>query len=146
VVTQPPPSGGSKLVFETESLGGVSSGPAFHTENWTGFPNGVGTQLDANKVGQTVSFDVNVPKAGTYNFHVTARNYKNRGIWQASIDGLNVGKQKDEYSATAVLGDFDLGNVTLSAGNHTVKFTLMGRNAVATTATLSFDQLIFDPR
>jgi len=142
----PTPPSGNKLVFDTESLTAESSGPTFNIENWAGFPDGVGTVLNANKVGQTVSFDVNVPKAGTYNFHVTAKNYKNRGMWQASIDGANVGKQKDEYSATAVLGDFDLGNVTLSAGTHTIKFTLSGRNAASSTTTLSFDELTFDPR
>ena len=76
----------------------------------------------------------------------TTQNYKTHGQFQLAIDGVNVGKIKDEYAATQTLGDFDMGNVVLSAGKHTFKFTLMGRNASGTSKTLSFDTLVLDPQ
>lgn len=135
------------IIFETETLHGVSSGPVFRTFAWGGFPDGSGTILDATKAGDSVSFTANVPQAGTYDLHVSSKSYFTRGIWQLSVDGVNVGTPQDEYNATEKLVDSDLGPVAFKVGgNHVFKFVVTGRNPSSSDSKISFDALKFIPR
>jgi hypothetical protein len=139
----------TSLSLEAETLHPASSGPVFRTFSWPNFTNGTGTILDATKVGDSVAFTANFAKAGTYDMHVTAKDVDIRGMWQASLDGVNVGAVQDEFSAAPaqVVGNFDLGPVVINAaGNHTLKFTVTGRNASSTSYQVSFDVLKFDQR
>ncbi len=137
----------NSVQYDTTKLAAQSSGPTFRTFAWPGFPDGSGTVLDATKVGDSVTFTVNVPTAATYDLTVTAKDYNIRGIWQLSIDGTNVGPTADEYSANESLGTFDVGPVLIpAAGNHSLKFTVTGRNASSTDYKLSFDNLKLDQR
>jgi hypothetical protein len=133
--------------FQAQALPAVSSGPTFRTFAWGGFPDGTGTILDATKVGDSVIFTGNFTKAGTYDLHVTGKNWNVRGEWQLSLDGVDVGAVQDEYTATDTLGNFDVGPIVIgSPGNHTLKFTVAGRNAASTSYAISFDVLRFDQR
>ena len=137
----------SSLVYDTTKLTATSSGPVFRSFGWPGFPDGNGTVLDSTKVGDNVTFTVNVPTAGTYDLTVTAKDYNIRGIWQLSIDGTKVGPTADEYSANETLGTFDVGPILIpAAGNHSFKFTVTGRNASSTDYKISFDNLRLDQR
>jgi len=90
---------------------------------------------------------VNVPAAGTYDLHVTSKNYNIRGIWQLTVDGVNTGPPEDEYSAYETYVDFDVGPVVVAnAGNHLFRFTVTGRNAKSTDYKISFDTLKFNAR
>jgi len=134
------------VTFEAETLSGRSSGPVFRTFSWPGFPDGIGTILDATAVGDNVTFTANIARAGSYDLHVTAKNYNTRGIWQLSVDGVNVGTPHDEYSPTEAYSDFDVGSVIInSAGSHTFRFSVVGRNAKSTGSRLSIDSLKFNP-
>jgi hypothetical protein len=137
----------TSLQYDSTKLPAKSSGPTFRTFTYSGFPDGSGTILDATKVGDSVTFTVNVPTAATYDLTVTGKDYNIRGIWQLSIDGTNVGPTADEYSATESLGTFDVGPIVIPAsGNHTFKFTVTGRNASSTDYKISFDNLRLDQR
>jgi len=128
--------------YETENLNGNSSGPVFRTFAWGGFPDGSGTILDSTKIGDAVTFTANIAQAGTYDLHVTAKKFMTRGVWQLSVDGVNVGSPQDEYNATEVFADFDVGAIVIkTAGAHTFKFTVSGINANSKGATISFDYL-----
>jgi hypothetical protein len=119
----------------------------FRSFGWPGFPDGNGTVLDSTKVGDNVTFTVNVPTAGTYDLTVTGKDYNIRGIWQLSIDGTNVGPTADEYSAKETLGTFDVGPILIpTAGNHTFKFTVTGRKPSSADYKISFDNLRLDQR
>jgi hypothetical protein len=137
----------ASTTYQTTALAAVSSGPQFGVLQWSGFPDGNGTMLTATKVGDNVTFTVNFAKAGTYDMHVTAKNFNVRGMWQLSVDGANVGPVEDEYSPSETLGNFDVGPVVINtAGNHSLKFTVTGRNAASTDWKISFDILKFDQR
>ncbi len=137
----------ASTLFQSEKLTAQSSGPVFRTFTWGGFPDGTGTVLDSTKAGDSVLFTVNVPAAGTYDLHVTSKNYNIRGIWQLTVDGVNTGPPEDEYSAYETYVDFDVGPVVVAnAGNHLFRFTVTGRNAQSTDYKISFDTLKFNAR
>lgn len=131
----------------TTSLAAKSSGPRLRQIAWARFPDGTGTIFDAKQAGDNVTYVVNIAQAGTYDLHVTTENFDNRGIWQLSIDGTNVGPTVDEYSQKQTLGNYDLGPIVISAaGNHSFKFTVTGRNTQSTDFKIAFDDLRLDQR
>jgi len=143
-VTNPKPP----IVYDTKTLTAVSSGPTFRQFAFAGFPDGAGTILDATKVGDNVTFTLNVAQPGTYGVKVGVKQFTTRGIWQLSVNGVNVGAPQDEYlntgGAYAVL---DAGNVTISsAGNQSFTFTVTGKNAASSGFTISFDPITLTPQ
>jgi len=133
--------------YQTQTLSGRSSGPPFRTFAWSGFPDGSGTILDSTKVGDSVTYTAKIATPGTYDLHVTSKDFNIRGMWQLSIDGIKVGTAQDEYSATEKYVDFDMGPIVIStAGNHSFKFTVTGRNAASTDYKICFDYLQLNQR
>ena len=133
--------------YKTTALPGQSSGPVLRSFAWGGFPDGTGTSLDATKVGDSVTYTVNVAKPGTYDLHVSTKNWTPRGIWQLSIDGVNIGPATDEYNANVVYENYDLGPVVIgTAGNHSFKFTVTGRNPSSSSFQITFDDFRLDAR
>jgi hypothetical protein len=103
--------------------------------------------LDSTKIGDSVTLTANIPTAGTYDLHVTSKNYNLRGIFRVSIDGVKVGQAEDEYSAKPIYADFDLGPIAIAtAGNHEINFTVTGRNPLSTDYKICLDYLEFDSR
>jgi hypothetical protein len=134
-------------IDQAETLNGQSSGPVYRAFAWPGFPDGQGTVLDSTKNGDSVTLTANIPTAGTYDLHVTSKNYNLRGIWRLSVDGVRVGQGEDEYSAKAIYDDFDLGPIAIAtAGKHEFTFTVAGRNALSTDYKICLDYLEFDSR
>jgi hypothetical protein len=139
-------SGGPPILFQTESIPAISSGPTYEIFNWSGFTNGVGTLLYATAVGDYVTYTANVSAAGTYDVKVGVKKFNIRGEWQLSINGTNQGSIQDEYAAAETFAEFDLGTVTIStAGSKTFKFTVVGKNAQSTGYRISFDYIKLTP-
>jgi hypothetical protein len=137
----------SPLIYEVETLSRTSSGQPFGTTSWSGFPDSLGAFLNAVAPGNFITFTINVPQADTYDLHTNSKNLNTRGIWQLSLDGINVGTPQDEYSSTVAYQDFDLGPVTISkVGNHTVTFTVTGKNASSTGYVVSLDNIRLIPQ
>jgi chitobiase/beta-hexosaminidase-like protein/lectin family protein len=137
----------SSVQIATTSLPATSSGPTFRQFAWTGFPDGTGTILDATKAGDSVTYTVNVAQAGTYDLHITTKNFNIRGIWQLSIDGTNIGSPVDEYSPTEAFGNYDIGPIVISAaGKHSFKFTVTGRDSKSQDFKIAFDDFKLDQR
>jgi hypothetical protein len=136
------------IVYDTKTLTAVSSGPTFRQFAFAGFPDGNGTILDATKIGDNVAFTLNVATPGTYDVKVGVKQFTSRGIWQLSVNGVNVGLPQDEYLNTGgTYAVLDVGNVTISAaGNQTFKFTVTGKNAASTGYTISFDPITLTPQ
>ena len=143
-----PPATKTPLQFETENLlsSSVSSGPTYRAFAWTGFTNGNGTTLDSTKVGDNVAITLNVPTAGTYDVKYAVKLFNTRGINQLAVNGTNLGTTEDEYSATEVWKEFDMGTVALAAGNQVFKFTVTGKNASSSGFTLSWDYIKLTPQ
>jgi Legume lectin domain len=144
VVTNPK----TPVVYDTEKLTAVSSGPTFRQLSFAGFPDGVGTILDATKAGDNVTFTLNVAQPATYDVKIGVKEYTTRGIWQMSVNGANVGPTQDEYMNTVgTYAVLDVGTVTISsAGNQSFKFTVTGKNAASSGFTISFDTITLTPQ
>jgi hypothetical protein len=136
------------VVYDTEKLTAVSSGPTFRQFSFAGFPDGVGTILDATKVGDSVTFTFNAAQPATYDVKIGVKEYTTRGIWQMSVNGVNVGPTQDEYMNTGgTYAVLDVGTVTIStAGNQSFKFTVAGKNAASSGFTMSFDTITLTPQ
>jgi hypothetical protein len=143
-------SAGTKtpVVYDSEKLTAVSSGPTFRQFSFAGFPDGVGTILDATKVGDNVTFTLSVAQPRTYDVKVGVKKYTTRGIWQLSVNGVNVGPRQDEYMNTGgTYAVLDVGTVTISSvGNQSFRFTVTGKDAASTGFTMSFDTITLTPQ
>jgi Legume lectin domain/Chitobiase/beta-hexosaminidase C-terminal domain len=137
----------ASVQYETEDLLGasVSSGPTYRAFAWTGFVNGNGTTLDSTKVGDNVAITLNVPVAGTYDVKYAAKIHNSRGSAQLTVNGVNLGAPTDQYAAADSWQEFDLGNVSLTAGNQVFKFAVTGKDAASTGYSLSWDYIKLTP-
>lgn len=98
--------------------------------------------LNANAAGDYAQYTINVPQPGTYAVYVKNRVASNKGIYQLSVNGINVGTAVDQYAAASGYTDSSLGNVTISAaGIQTFRFTVTGKNAASSSYSLGLDNL-----
>jgi hypothetical protein len=125
----------------------VTGSPDARTFAWSGFPNGSGVIVDATQVGNSITFTVNEPTAGTYDVKVSTKNFPSRGVGQLSVNGANLGKTMDQYTSNAggIFQIYDLGNVSLSAGNSQFKFTVTGKDASSSSYSMAFDYIQLTP-
>jgi hypothetical protein len=142
------PAGKAAMQFETENLmsSSVSSGPTYRAFAWPSFTNGNGTTLDSTKAGDNVAITLNVPTAGTYDVKYAVKLFNTRGLNQLAVNGVNLGPVEDEYAAGETFKEFDLGNVSLNAGNNVFKFTVTGKDAASSGYTLSWDYIKLTPQ
>jgi hypothetical protein len=149
-VAAPPttvPPTAAPVLYQTEDLKAVSSGPTFRPFGFAGFPDGVGTILDSTKIGDNVIFTVNIPQAAVYDLQIGIKKGPWRSIWQLTINGLNVGPQEDEYNGGEAYQVFDLGDLNITApGSYPFRFTVTGKNPAATDWKMSFDTIKLTPR
>jgi hypothetical protein len=149
------PEGSNGNIAEMEFYSGIT----YEAESSTPSASSVGYNVssgDANNsnsafvqlsgtpaVGAWLQFTLaNVP-AGTFNVTVYFKANYNRGIFQGSVDGTNLGGTGDEYSASTVYQkSFSMGSKTFTAGNHTIKFAVTGKNASSSAYALTIDKIV----
>jgi hypothetical protein len=142
------PATKTAVQFETENLlsSSVSSGPTYRAFAWSGFTNGNGTTLDSTKVGDNVAITLNVPTAGTYDVKYAVKLFNTRGFDQLAVNGTSLGPAVDEYASAETWKEFDMGTVSLPAGNSVFKFTVTAKNASSSGYTLSWDYIKLTPQ
>ncbi|GIP32497.1 heparinase II/III family protein [Paenibacillus sp. J2TS4] len=87
-----------------------------------------GTSIAADAVGQSRSFELDVPKTGYYLVNFQGYIYKAAGIGDLFIDDERIG-QYDFYDPGSMFGpSVPLKTVYLTEGTHTLTFTVTGRN------------------
>lgn len=134
-------------LYQSDKLHGVSSGPRLRTVYWSEYPDGAATLLDSAAVGDSVTYTANIPQAGAYDLHVTAKDFNWRAIWQLAIDGVNTGAPQDEFYNGEEYVDIDVGPVFIkTTGNHTFRFTVVGKNPSSTDYKISVDYIGLTPR
>lgn len=78
-------------------------------------------------IGGKITWTFNVEKTAEYDMTLVMPNSYIYGIYQASIDGMNLGVPYDGYSAEITMGNLNhLGTMTLSEGEHTLTMTCTG--------------------
>ena len=141
------PAARTSIVYSTANLPATSSGADFRTFAWSGFQDNQGVTLDSTAVGNSITFTVNVARAGIYNVAYTAKKYSTRGTTLLTINGINTGSATDQYSGLEAFGTFDLGNFNFTAaGNYAFKFTVTGKNALSSGYSLCWDDIILTPQ
>lgn len=73
------PAARTSIVYSTANLPTTSSGADFRTFVWSGFQDNQGVTLDSTAVGNSITFTVNVVRAGIYNVAYTAKKYSTEG-------------------------------------------------------------------
>ncbi|HTB81860.1 MAG TPA: choice-of-anchor tandem repeat GloVer-containing protein [Opitutaceae bacterium] len=133
----PPPT----LNFEAESLSYTPNGAIASIQTDTNSSNGKWVELAGNSTGDYITFTVpNVP-AGTYQLKMEWKGNNTRGILQLSVDGSNLGSTLDQYASGQTYPTTTFGNVTFnSAGNHTIRLTVTGKNKSSSAYQLSADK------
>jgi len=131
------------VTFEAESLARTTSAIGSVVTSEAGASGGQYVALNPNPpVNSWIQFTLPNVAAGTYDVKLLYKANYNRGIVQASIDGVNQGSPCDQYSATATQQvACSLGSKTLTAGNHTMKFTVTTKNASSAGFMMVIDQI-----
>jgi len=124
----------------TGGTGGVQQG------DWDGISNSAHYWWQDGKVGDTLTVDVNVEKAGTYDLQLSLGTAIDYGIVQLYWDGKKLGDPFDGYHDGVVFVKRDCGQVQLSAGKHTLKAEIVGSNPAAAPAHMfGLDYILLKP-
>ena len=95
-------SGALVVNYEAEALTRTASAPGSQVTSEAGASGGQYVQLSGTPAaGAWIEFTLPNVAAGTYDVKVLYKANFNRGIVQASIDGVNQGSPCDQYAATA---------------------------------------------
>lgn len=136
------------FVFEAESLARSSSGASTSPQTDSQTSDGVWIALQAAGIGPYVNFTLpNIP-AGDYSLGMRYKGHPDRGILQASVNGVNVGDSLDQYYFPSSYPEHTFGTAVFSSsGNQTVRLSVVGRNPSAGSYTLSADafKLVYQP-
>jgi beta-glucosidase-like glycosyl hydrolase len=107
-----------------------------------GFSEGASVKLQADLVGDFIEFQVEVKEPGAYRLILQFKGYPDRGMFQSSIDGENLGQPVDMFGASPRFGlQAELGEKQLSAGRHTIRFSVVGKSAASKGFSGHFDKL-----
>jgi hyaluronate lyase len=103
--------------------------------------------INNNAVGDNLTFSLDVPKPGHYNVKARVMKTTNSGIYQLSINGVNVGSPWDAYWSTSEpYKDFWIGSYDFDdAGSYKLTFTATGKIAAATGYRLWMDEITLAP-
>jgi len=135
--------GGTTVAFEAEALTRTASATGSQVTSEAGASGGQYVQLSGTPAaGAWIEFTLPNVAAGTYDLKVLYKANFNRGIVQASIDGVNQGPACDQYAAAAAQqAACSLASKTLTAGNHAMRFTVTGKNGSSTGFMMVIDQM-----
>jgi lysophospholipase L1-like esterase len=131
------------VTYEAEGLTRAASATGSQVTSEAGASGGQYVQLSGTPAsGAWIQFTLPNVAAGTYDVRLLYKSNFNRGIVQASIDGVNQGSPCDQYAATAAFqASCSLGSKTLTAGNHTIRFTVTGKNPSSAGFMMVIDQI-----
>lgn len=144
-VPLPVPAGA--VNYEAETVAGItsSSGDVVSVFTEAAASGGAGSKLASNAATDFIQYPLlNVP-AGTYTIKVMYKRNTTRGIFQLSIDGVNVGAPVDEYGTGAYVEATVVTNKTLSAGTHNFRFTVTDKNSGSSGYDLTVDRITLEP-
>jgi hypothetical protein len=141
------------IKFESENLTVLAASDTTRVITSGSFSNSEGTILDANAVGDYVTYNVPGLIAGSYDLRIGVKNTNTRGIWQNAIAPAgsttfsNHGLPVDEYTPGDVFTEIDLGTLNLgSSGDKQFRFTVTGKNSASSGYSIAFDYITLIPQ
>ncbi len=138
-----PPSLPPSIAFEAESLPVSVSGSSVSVNSDSGASGGKWVQLNASAIGPYFQFTTGSVPAGTYGLQLTYKANNNRGQLALAVDGTTVGGLLDEYAAASAFVTKPIGTVTFaSAGAHTLRLSVTGKNPASTGYLLAADKFV----
>ncbi len=146
----------ANVVYQFEKLAPTASAGDDVVQAQTSCPQGTCMIFNANAVGDSLVYSVNVPEARAYAVKVGVKKSNSRGIFQVAIKGapnaqydgryVNHGAAQDLYSADVAYRELSIANVTFgSAGTKQVRFSITGKNASSIGYSLGLDYIKFVP-
>ena len=131
------------LAYEAEVLARRASAPGSQVTSEVGASAGRYVQPSGTPAsGAWIEFTLTSVPAGSYDVKLLYKSNVNRGVVQATVDGLKQGPVCNQYAAVArqqvACG---LGSKTLAAGNHTIRFTVTGKGSASTGYMMVIDQI-----
>jgi hypothetical protein len=134
----------STVSFEAESLVYTPNGATASVQTDVNSSGGKWIELAATGTGSYIDFAIPSVAAGTYQLQMEWKGNTSRGTLQLSVDGANLGGTLDQYSANQSYPTTPFGNVIFaSAGTHTVRLTVTGKNNSSSNYYLSADKFTF---
>ena len=121
---------------------GDIDGPASKVDLTEEFHGGSSVKFEARAAGQHIEFTVAVREEGTYRVGLDYKSFPERGIFQLSIDGRDLGEPVDMFHPQGrhrVRAAF--GERRLAAGAHTFRFTVVGKSDASSGFSGHFDRL-----
>jgi hypothetical protein len=97
--------------------------------------------LAANKIGDSITYILEVKEAGKYNIKVGTKKYPDRGIFQLYINDKVQGQFQDLYESESCFDELDLGYKEFSPGYHKFRFECIGKNPSSEGLKLVFDYI-----
>lgn len=93
--------------------------------------------------GSYIEFTINIPtgKAGEYRIVYGYKGYASRGIVSLTVDGFQVGQNRDHYTPNDFYGSFDQGVWSFTEGSHSIRFTIVGKNTSSTGYKMMLDYI-----
>ena len=134
---------GSTVAYEAEVLTRTASATGSQVTSEAGASAGQYVQLSGTpSAGAWVEFTLPNVEAGSYDVKVLYKSNYNRGIVQASIDGVNQGSPCDQYAWPGVQQvACSLGSKALTGGSHTIRFTVTAKNRSSAGYMMVIDQI-----
>ena len=98
--------------------------------------------LTCNSVGDYVEYTIPSIAAAQYTVKTRVMLGSDKGIYQLSVNGTNVGEPIDCYNSGNLFGVVTLGTATITTtGPQTFRFTVTGKNAGSTGVNGAFDYI-----
>jgi flagellar basal body L-ring protein FlgH len=134
------------LKIEAENLipTAKATAPVLKQYNCCGVVWSANAQLlfKASKVGDYLVLTINVPAAGTYSLSAAMTKAHDYGIVSLAVNGAQLGQPFDGYNSYVTVNKaVQFGSVQLSAGNHQLTFTLVGKNPSSLSYAVGIDYL-----
>ena len=120
-----------------------SAGDTLQTVNDGNGSGGKVHKLNANAIGDYVSYTVSAAAPGTYTLYVRTKNYTDRGNFQLYVDSVAQGAAISQYESSQKFRIYNLGKVNLStAGSHTFRFEVTGTSGTGYVLVFDYFELV----
>jgi hypothetical protein len=130
------------LSFEAESLAITAIGVVADTIKESNASSDQWVILNSSEASGHCYFSVNVENEGTYFVGVRAKAAKRNGTYAMSVDDQPLGNPVDLFTMdSSIFCNTNHGSIHLSAGTHTFRFSVSGKNDLSEGFAIGIDRI-----